>query len=306
MVLSIRGFNACIAGVSENMLPENIRLFILESVNRIDCLYNFTFVEELPQLSPNWKLFNSLKGIDVFCLGHNEARKFIFDTIPYALSVEESNDRVSVFFLKSCMDFWHLESVFMALLMPERFLFRNNCYILHTSYLVYKDKAVLFTGPSGVGKSTQSNLWCDNISKSHIVNGDRCLLSIEGGVVYANPYPVCGSSKICKKERYEVSCIVFITHALNSSLNNIEKSNNDNINIGDGIKVVLDSVPVQFKKLSSQITFNRWNKEMSNSALDFIQKLLSYTTVLNFHCDLTPNSPNLLFSYIFGGSNCKS
>lgn len=51
---------------------------------------------------------------------------------------------------------------------------------LHSSFVLHQGKALLFTGPSGIGKTTQAELWRD-YQGSMIVNGDACLMrKIEG------------------------------------------------------------------------------------------------------------------------------
>ena len=43
---------------------------------------------------------------------------------------------------------------------------------LHSSFVLYKDKALVFTAPSGIGKTTQAELWRD-FQGALIVNGGR-------------------------------------------------------------------------------------------------------------------------------------
>ena len=52
-----------------------------------------------------------------------------------------------------------LPSKLLDLLSFERVILQNNGVILHSSFIKYNDYAILFSGPSGVGKSTQANLW---------------------------------------------------------------------------------------------------------------------------------------------------
>ena len=56
---------------------------------------------------------------------------------------------------------------------PE--LFQNRIIHLHSSYIIYHDKAILFTGPSGIGKTTQAELWRD-YQGAEIINGDVTLI----------------------------------------------------------------------------------------------------------------------------------
>ena len=50
--------------------------------------------------------------------------------------------------------------------------------VLHSSYvLTQSGAAVLFSGPSGIGKSTQAALW-QQYAGADVINGDRTLLSL--------------------------------------------------------------------------------------------------------------------------------
>ncbi len=85
--------------------------------------------------------------------------------------------------------------------------------ILHASYIVTKSGgAVLFTAPSGTGKSTQAELW-RQYAGAQIVNGDRALLRVtqDGAQAYGIFY--CGTSGICKNITAPVRAIVSLAQA---------------------------------------------------------------------------------------------
>lgn len=49
---------------------------------------------------------------------------------------------------------------------------------IHSSTIVYRDKAVLFLGESGTGKSTHTRLWRENIPEAHLLNDDCPIIRI--------------------------------------------------------------------------------------------------------------------------------
>ena len=61
------------------------------------------------------------------------------------------------------------------LICGEQLLLRHNAILLHSSCVLYEGKAVLFSGPSGVGKSTQAELWQKHLN-AKIINGDRTVI----------------------------------------------------------------------------------------------------------------------------------
>lgn len=79
--------------------------------------------------------------------------------------------------------------------------------VLHASYVDIGGKAVLFTAPSGTGKSTQAQLWHTHAG-AQIINGDRVLLGKRDGVWCAYGFPNCGSSRICLNRTLPIHAIV--------------------------------------------------------------------------------------------------
>ena len=80
---------------------------------------------------------------------------------------------------------------------------------LHSSFVLYKDKALVFTGPSGIGKTTQAELWRD-YQGALIVNGDACLLRRMEDGWHAFGTPVHGSSPYCENREAPLSALVVL------------------------------------------------------------------------------------------------
>ena len=99
--------------------------------------------------------------------------------------------------------------VFNALAVEHLFL-RNGIMLLHSSFLRLKDgTALLFTGRSGIGKSTQAELW-EKYEGAELINGDNALLYKRDGVWYASGLPFAGTSGVCKKAECPVKAVVGI------------------------------------------------------------------------------------------------
>lgn len=95
-------------------------------------------------------------------------------------------------------------------------LYRLCAYILltkgvlhiHSSFILYKGKALIFTGPSGIGKTTQAELWRD-FQDALIVNGDASLLrQMEDSQWWAFGTPIHGSSPYCENEKAPIVAII--------------------------------------------------------------------------------------------------
>ena len=67
----------------------------------------------------------------------------------------------------------------------------NGTLLIHSSCVVYDEKAYLFQGKSGTGKSTHARLWLQNIEGARLLNDDNPLIRIsEDGTarVYGSPW----------------------------------------------------------------------------------------------------------------------
>ena len=109
------------------------------------------------------------------------------------------------------------EDWFFSIIAFHRQLLLREAGILHASYTDVGGRAVLFTGPSNIGKSTQANLWKENAG-ARIVNGDRVLLRRWDGVWNAFGYPCCGTSGICVNKTLPLAAIVVLEQASENSV----------------------------------------------------------------------------------------
>ncbi len=81
--------------------------------------------------------------------------------------------------------------------------------LLHGSVVEYKGKAYVFSGDSGVGKSTQAELW-RKYHNAKILNGDRVILRRINNEWRAFGVPMCGSSEICEDFNLPLASIIFL------------------------------------------------------------------------------------------------
>lgn len=122
-------------------------------------------------------------------------------TGPYAECRELSETEAEIFFLKDDMESLRPDTVFTSLFSFERRMICHESLILHCAYIKHEGKAILFSAPSGTGKSTKADLW-EKYRGSRTVNGDRALLRKKNGIWHACGWPVCGSPRDLPSGRY--------------------------------------------------------------------------------------------------------
>ena len=90
-----------------------------------------------------------------------------------------------------------------------RVLAEHGGVVLHSSYVLTKQgEAVLFSAPSGTGKSTQAELW-RKFAGARVINGDRALIKAQNGVT-ANGILFSGTSGINENVTAPLRAIVLL------------------------------------------------------------------------------------------------
>ena len=90
---------------------------------------------------------------------------------------------------------------------------RRDTLAIHSSCIVYQDKAVLFLGESGTGKSTHTRLWREHIGGAVLLNDDSPMIRVEEGKVWAYGSAWSGKTPCYKQERYELVACVRLSQA---------------------------------------------------------------------------------------------
>ncbi len=103
------------------------------------------------------------------------------------------------------------------------YLFANGT-IIHASSLAYKGKGLLFSAPSGTGKSTHTGLWKKFAPGTEIVNDDMPIIRKVGNTVQLYGAPWSGKNSIHSNLEVPLSAIVFIERATTCSLTPMDKT----------------------------------------------------------------------------------
>lgn len=267
-----------ITGISEELMPFNLSKFKTDEIPEYH--YRIDIVDDIAIDDKNFIV--NKQAIKIVKNGDLETRYLALpgDNKFYAKCKETTQSHTEIIYCRDYLKYLDADTVFNSLLSLERRMNSYKNYILHSSYIVYQDYAILFTAPSGTGKSTQADLW-KKYRGIEIINGDRTLLTKEGDQFYANGWPICGSSKICHNRRYPLKAIVMLEQGpINEirGLTGIEKT----------------------RRLLKEITINYYNQEYLDNALDFIEQLIKELPIITLTCTISQEAVEILDDYLKG------
>lgn len=146
----------------------------------------------------------------------------------------------------------------------EELLLRRDRTILHASLITSPWGGLLFSGPSGMGKSTQADLWARHMG-SRIINGDRTILCPSGGGWTAWGSPYAGSSGYYVNEGLPVRGIVTLGQGPENRLERLTSG-------------------AAFRRLFAQMTVNSWNPWFVSRVLDLTAALTAAVPVYQLTC----------------------
>lgn len=184
-----------------------------------------------------------------------------------------------ILILESHIPLLNNNRLLFSLLGLEQQILDAGGLLLHCSFIEYQGQAILFTGPSGIGKSTQADLWAAHRG-AKVVNGDRALLCRTENGWEANGWPFSGSSPFCENVHAPVKAIVYL-----------EQHGEDTIRRCSYQEAV--------RKLFSEVTVNRWNPEFTNKALDLMEDLAQSVPFYHLRCTKSEKAVRCLENVLF-------
>lgn len=152
---------------------------------------------------------------------------------------------------------------------------------VHSSCIVYKDRAVLFLGESGTGKSTHTRLWQENIQGAFLLNDDSPFIRVEDGKVWAYGSPWSGKTPCYRQERYELKACVRLSQA---PYNQVSR-----LGVLQAYGAIHPSCPPEFA----------YDDHLYDHISSFINKLLSSVPFYHLACLPDKEAAHLSFKTIF-------
>jgi hypothetical protein len=144
--------------------------------------------------------------------------KILAEMAPHEFSIARRTGRETALYLK---DIHTLADYPFSLLMAEAkaydFLLERDAFVLHASMVAREGKALLFTAPSGTGKSTQAHFWRDERGCA-VINEDRVILFKKDNTFYATGCWAMGSAGYTHSEILPVDTVVLLSQGAENAL----------------------------------------------------------------------------------------
>lgn len=192
-----------------------------------------------------------------FCLGPNSA--------PYARVCWIAEEhRIECAYLAAHENELRYSHNLCALLQLENLMAFYDGFLLHSSFVRSRGQGILFSAPSGTGKSTQADLWVQH-ENAEIINGDRAAIRLIDGKWTAFGLPYAGSSLIYRNESAPLSAIVILRQAKKNTMYRLSPSQ-------------------AWKLLLSETTVHYWDKVFMDTILSRIEKLVGEIPVYLLEC----------------------
>lgn len=265
----MESFHFHIADISVQMntcfpiqMTENYEPFLTAASKMPDEKITVSLTESLPEVpepaSWNWgKGETELDGRKVFLYRLAKSKPYLMETVKtptereylYTLETNEQPDTIVKVF--NNLGF-------------EDLLFRHEALILHCSLVRWQGRGILFSAPSGTGKSTQADLW-EKYCGSETLNGDRAGLRKIDNTWRAYGLPFAGSSGIYRNESAPISVIVLLEQGVSNQ--------------------IYPMTPAQaLRKLLPELTLHHWEPEFMDRALNLVLDLLGQVPVYRLVC----------------------
>lgn len=191
--------------------------------------------------------------------------------------VEESGDGFIVTIPQGVYPRLSLRQV-LSMLPMESILMERGTLILHASFVLYKGHAIIFSGPSGIGKSTQGELW-KAYADGVVVNGDRVLLTPMGDGVQIDSHYLSGTSGICSNATAPLKAIVLLDQGPENCIR-------------------MPSALERFKRIICQLSYYPDNPDHRIRITGLAEKLLAVANVIHYTCRKDESAVHCLKEYL--------
>lgn len=265
----------------ENIVGESASIHKQVSEQRVEVLYG------IPPFYSNGKILLKNKELEVFDLAgiyelyfptmKNIQKVYVTKDTGYAriycnLEAERADETEKEIY---CENLFHvIRHIFLL------YAQKNGYYALHSASILYRGQAWLFSGHSGMGKSTHTALWHEYVDTPYL-NGDLNLIGKnetgEGYCIYGIPW--CGTSGLCTTETVELGGIILLGR--------------------DAEDYVEELSPFeQVLRVTQRMISPAWTEQMATGNLEFAEQMAEQTWITQLFCTKDPSAVEVIRKWI--------
>ncbi len=193
---------------------------------------------------------------------------------PYAWLFDSDEKKHEIKYLEEKKNCFRYSRNILEVINLEGILNKFGAFILHSSFINWDEKGILFSAPSGTGKSTQADLW-KKYEKAKIINGDRSAIRKVDGIWKAYGLPIAGSSGIYKNEKAKISHIIILEKGKENKLTRLSQRE-------------------AFIKIYSETIVHTWDGNFQNKIINVILELVQSVTIYKYECLADRNAVEFL------------
>ena len=165
---------------------------------------------------------------------------------------------------------WGKRREIWAYLMLEKLLIKENAFILHSASVLYRGSAILFSAPSGTGKSTQACLW-ETYAGAAAFNGDRNILYRQEDGWYVLGIPWSGTSQDHRNLAVPLGGIAVVRRGETDSTQEL-------------------SAAEKFVQIYGEVTKNNWDADFAESLIRLIRHLAQEALIVQLKCTMNQSA----------------
>lgn len=260
-LLSIGGLGIALEGPAE-AFPEEFTDFV---VTECACIHQRISLHiGLPPIPQNGQVI--LRNRELVILQQEEYYILLFPEVPQISEIHLKKDAsLALCYCQPPYTDTFKYDLFHALRLLFLYLAQKHHMVaIHSASILYQNKVWIFSGHSGMGKSTHTNLW-KRLYDTPVVNGDLNLLAIENGQAVVHGIPWCGTSGIYDTKTYPLGGIILL-----------KKAPTDHIELLS---------PDQKQLLICQRLISpTWTEELFDMNMDFVESITEKIMVCRLHC----------------------
>ena len=255
-----------------------------QNVQQLDM--QIELLQSVPHVHPNGQTLIRNEELEV-----NKTNEGYLVRFPSMNQIREAHMTADGRFVQVYVKGWDKEKAKEELFHAIRhfFLFfaqRQGFFAIHSASILYRDQVWIFSGHSGMGKSTHTNLWKEQFG-TEIINGDLNLIGWNIGkqdssgqnvnklgskghpIVYGMPW--CGTSGIASTKSYPLGGIVLLG-----------RSDNDHFELLTNDQKIV--------RVMQRMISPVWKEEMLNQNLTCAEKLAKQIPIFYFLCTKEPSA----------------